>query len=476
MDLSNLTIKKASELLRSKKLTVKELVHFYLERIEEKKDLNIFLETYPDLEEQIVLAQEKIDNGNATEITGIPIAVKDNILIKSKKASGASKILEDYKATYDATVISKLREHSPIFIGRVNMDEFAMGGSTENSGFGVTKNPIDKTRVPGGSSGGSAASVAADLAVFALGSDTGGSIRQPASFCGVTGLKPTYGSVSRHGLMAMASSLDVIGPITKNTEDAEIVFNIIKGKDIKDSTTIESEDSKEGSVPEISNKTVKKIGVPRDFMKEGVDPEVLENFEKSLKKLSENGYEIVDIEMPDLKYSLPVYYVIMPAEVSSNMARYDGVKYGKKIEGDDLIGDYFKTRGGLLGSEVRRRIILGTYVLSAGYSDQYYNKAWQVRNLITQEFENAFKEVDLIAMPTSPTPAFKIGEKTEDPVSMYLADIFTVSANLAGVPAISIPDGTVSREEKDLPTGLQLIAPQLCENKLFEVGKNFEII
>lgn len=474
MDLSNLTIKKASELLQSKKVTVKELVDFYLKRIDETKNLNIFLETYPDLEEQIDKAQQKINSGEATELTGIPIAIKDNILLKGNKTSASSKILENYKATYDATVISKLREHNPIFLGRLNMDEFAMGGSTENSAFGVTKNPIDPERVSGGSSGGSAAAVAADLAIFTLGSDTGGSIRQPASFCGVTGLKPTYGSVSRHGLMAMGSSLDVIGPLTKNIEDSKIVFNAIKGKDPKDSTTIEKDSDSE------NNTEVKKIGVPRSYLKEGIDKDVLENFEKSLKKLEENGYEIVDIEMPDLDYSLAVYYVIMPAEVSSNMARYDGVKYGEKVEGQDLIESYFKTRGNLLGPEVRRRIILGTYVLSAGYSDQYYNKAWQVRNLIKKEFESAFEKVDLIALPTSPTPSFKIGEK-EDPVSMYLADIFTVSANLAGVPAISIPDGEVSRENNsgkkvELPTSLQLMAPYLSEDKLFEVGQKFEII
>jgi len=471
MDLSNLTIKKTRELLDSKKVSVKELVDYYLGRIEETSDLNIFIETYSDLNDQIEKAQQKINDGEASDLTGIPIAIKDNILIKGKKTSAASKVLEDYVGTYDATVISKLKEHSPILLGRVNMDEFAMGGSTENSSYGVTKNPIDPERVPGGSSGGSAAGIAADLCVFALGSDTGGSIRQPASFCGVTGLKPTYGSVSRHGLMAMGSSLDVIGPITKNTEDAEIVFNIIKGQDPKDSTTINDKSSDE-------NKEVKKIGVPRDFLKEGVDKDILENFEKSLDKLKEQGYEIVDLEMPDLAYSLAVYYVIMPAEVSSNMARYDGVKYGKKVEGEDLIGDYFKTRGQLLGSEVRRRIILGTYVLSAGYSDEYYNKAWQVRNLIKQEFDKAFEKVDIVALPTSPTPAFKIGEK-EDPVSMYLADIFTVSANLAGVPAISIPGGTVSSENNsgekvDLPTGLQLIAPHSKEDKLFQVGKKNE--
>ncbi len=474
MDLSNLTIKKAGELLQSKKITVKELVDFYLQKIEEKKNLNIFLETFSDLDQQIESAQTKIDNGQATELTGIPIAIKDNILIKGKTVSAASKILENYNATYDATVISKLYEHSPIFLGRVNMDEFAMGGSTENSAFGVTKNPIDSERVPGGSSGGSASAVCADLCVFALGSDTGGSIRQPASFCGVVGLKPTYGSVSRYGLISMGSSLDVIGPLTKTIEDAEIVFNIIKGKDPKDSTTIELNEN--NNQKNLNKQGIKKIGVPRSFLKEGIDQDVLENFEKSLKKLEKEGYEIVDIEMPDLKYSLPVYYVIMPAEVSSNMARYDGVKYGKKIEGKDLIEDYFKTRGQLLGPEVRRRIILGTYVLSAGYSDQYYNKAWQVRNLIKKDFDNAFEKVDLIAMPTSPTPAFKIAEKSTDPVSMYLADIFTVSANLAGVPAISIPDGVVKRDSKDLPTGLQLLAPQLIEKKLFEIGQKFEKI
>jgi aspartyl-tRNA(Asn)/glutamyl-tRNA(Gln) amidotransferase subunit A len=477
MDLNNLTIKKTSELLRSKEITVRQLVDFYLEKIKEtqadKTDgLNIFLEVFDDLDEQIDAAQKKIDDGKTGDLIGIPVAIKDNILIKGKKTSASSKILENYKATYDSTVSRKLLDAGVIFIGRTNMDEFAMGGSTENSAFGPTKNPVDQTRVPGGSSGGSAAAVAADLSVVSIGSDTGGSIRQPASFCGVVGLKPTYGSVSRHGLMAMASSLDVIGPMTKNVEDSEIIFNAIKGIDPKDSTTVEKTEQE----TESNTETVKKIGVPRDFLKEGVDVDVLENFEKSLKTLADSGYEIVDIEMPDLKYSLAVYYTIMPAEVSSNMARYDGVKYGQKIDEKDLVETYFKTRGGLIGPEVRRRMILGTYVLSAGYSDQYYNKAWQVRNLIKKEFEKAYETVDVVAMPTSPTPAFKIGEKTDDPVSMYLSDIFTVSANLAGVPAISIPDGTVEREDSILPTGLQLIAPHLHEEKLFEVGKKFETI
>jgi len=302
--------------------------------------------------------------------------------------------------------------------------------------------------------------------VESLGSDTGGSIRQPASFCGVFGLKPTYGSVSRYGLMAMASSLDVIGPVTKNIVDSEIIFDCIKGKDKYDSTSME-DDSGDG--------VVKKIGVPKDYLKSGLDEDVKIQFENSLKKLEAEGYEIVDIseDLKNLEHSLAVYYVIMPAEVSSNMARYDGIKYGSNIEGQDLIEGYFKTRGGLLGKEVKRRILLGTYVLSAGYADQYYNKAWQVRNLIKKDFEAAFKKVEVIAMPTSPTPAFKIGEKSDDPLQMYLADIFTVFANLVGVPAISIPDGLVKREQKYLPTGLQLIAPHLQEKRLFTLGKYF---
>lgn len=474
MNLSNLTIKKASDLLKSKKISVKELVDFYLKRIEENKNLNAFLEIYSDLDEQIAKAQEKIDKGKSTELTGIPIAIKDNILSKGRQSSSSSKILQNYVATYDSTVISKLKQHSPIFIGRTNMDEFAMGSSTENSAFGVTKNPKDPKRVAGGSSGGSAAAVSADLVVASLGSDTGGSIRQPADFCGVVGLKPTYGSVSRYGLMAMSSSLDVIGPITKNIEDAELVFNLIKGKDQKDSTTVERGIDDTNS--NFLNKEVKKIGVPRDLLKEGIDSDVLKKFEISLEKLKEIGYEIVDVKLDSLKYALAVYYIIQPAEVSSNMARYDGIKFGRRVEGNNLTENYFKTRGQLLGPEVRRRIILGTYVLSAGYADQYYNKAWQVRNLITRDYKKAFEEVDVIALPTSPTPAFKIGEKTTDPISMYLSDVFTVSANLSGVPAISIPNGSVEREGKNLPTSIQLIAPHLAEQKLFEVGKKFEKI
>lgn len=463
MDLNNLTIKKAHEAIKSGEVTVKDLVAQYKKVIEEKNgDLNAYLEVFDDLDEQAEVAQKKFEDGSAKLMTGIPIAIKDNILIKGKTVSGASKILENYKATYSATVIEKLKKAGAVFLGRTNMDEFAMGGSTENSAFGVTKNPYDLERVAGGSSGGSAAVVSAGGALVSLGSDTGGSIRQPASFCGVVGLKPTYGSVSRYGLMAMGSSLDIIGPFSKSVEDAEILFNEIKGKDSLDSTSVEGKRGGE----------VKTIGIPREFLKEGVDDGVLKIFEESVSQLEKDGYKIKEINLPNIDKSLAVYYILMPAEVSSNMARYDGVKYGEKIEGKDLLDDYVKTRGSLLGAEVKRRIILGTYVLSAGYADEYYNKAWQVRNLIKEDFEKAFKDVDVILMPTVPTSSFKIGEK-EDPLQMYLSDIFTVTANLTGNPAISIPAGM---DDNGLPVGIQFIAPHLNEDKLFEIGKKFERI
>jgi len=467
IDVSKLNIKEIHDKLMAGEFSAVDLANYFLEKIsKENENLFAFLEVYNDVLEQAKVADERIKKGEATLLTGIPIALKDNILFAGKIASASSKILENYKATYNATVVEKLLEAGAVLIGRTNMDEFAMGGSTENSAYGVTKNPFDSNRVAGGSSGGSIVAVAADMCVASLGSDTGGSIRQPASFCGVFGLKPTYGSVSRYGLMAMSSSLDVIGPVTKNIIDSEIIFDCIKGKDKYDSTSIDN-DGGDGSV--------KKIGVPKNYLQSGLDTDVRMQFENSLKKLESEGYEIVDIseDLKNLEHSLAVYYVIMPAEVSSNMARYDGVKYGSNIEGQNLIEGYFKTRGGLLGKEVKRRILLGTYVLSAGYADQYYNKAWQVRNLIKKDFTEAFKKVDVIAMPTSPTPAFKIGEKSEDPLQMYLADIFTVFANLVGVPAISIPDGFVSREEKNLPTGLQLVAPHLQEKRLFTLGKLF---
>lgn len=465
--MKNLTIKEARRLLDSKQLSVVDLAKYYLKNIEGKnKDLNIYLEVFDDVLEQAEAAQKIIDKGESKPLTGIPLAIKDNILIKNRKVSAASKILENYTAIYDATVIQKLKTEGAVFLGRANMDEFAMGGSTENSAFGVTRNPHDKERVSGGSSGGSAAAVAADLALGALGSDTGGSVREPASFCGVVGLKPTYGSVSRYGLIAMGSSLDVIGPIAKTVTDSEIIFNAIKGKDKMDSTSIEIENYK----LKIKNF---KIGVPYHLLnQEGISKEVKENFETSVEKLKKLGHEIVDIKLGNINKSLAVYYIVMPAEVSSNMARFDGQKYGLSKDGSNLLEVYKKTRGEGLGKEVRRRIILGTYVLSTGYYDAYYGKALKVRKIIREEFSEAFKEVGAILTPTVPSPAFKIGEKS-DPLEMYLADIFTVTANIVGIPAISIPSGFVEIDGKNLPLGIQLMSPHTHEDVLFEIGRSF---
>lgn len=467
MDLNKLTIKSAHEHFKKKDFSARELAEKYLEKIKEKNpEINAYLEIYDDVLAQADLADKEISSGEADLLTGIPLAIKDNILISGRRATSASKILKGYIAPYDATVIKKLKSQSAVFLGRTNMDEFAMGSSTENSAFGVTKNPLDPSRVAGGSSGGSVASVAMDGALAALGSDTGGSVREPAAFCGVVGLKPTYGGVSRYGLMAMGSSLDVIGPITKTVTDSEILFNAIKGSDKMDSTTND----------ELKNKKlkVKTIGVPYHILKQdGIDPKVRENFEESIKKLKSLGYEIRDIKLPNINYSLAVYYIIMPAEVSSNLARFDGVKFGLHVGGKDLLGDYMKTRGQGFGPEVRRRILIGTYVLSAGYADAYYNKALMLRQKISEDFTKAFGEVDLIATPTTPYPAFKIGEKSADPLSMYLADIFTVPANIVGIPAISLPSGNVSVGSTSMPLGLQLMASHDHEHLLFEVGKKF---
>ncbi|MEK7180589.1 MAG: Asp-tRNA(Asn)/Glu-tRNA(Gln) amidotransferase subunit GatA [Patescibacteria group bacterium] len=470
LDLKNLTIRKANEHLLARDFSVEELANTFLSVVNEKdRDIHAYLEIYKDIKEQVRHAQEKINEGGKNILIGIPLAIKDNILIKGRKVSAASKILENYTATYTATTAQKLIDKNVVFLGRTNMDEFAMGGSTENSAFGVTKNPHDTSRVPGGSSGGSAAAVSGGMALAALGSDTGGSIRQPASFCGCVGLKPTYGIVSRYGLMAMGSSLDVIGPITKTVEDAEIIFNVIKERDPKDSTSLSSDVY---STKKKGEKIV--IGVPKEVLETpGMDVDVKVNFENSIRELSTLGYEIKEISLPNIKYSLASYYILMPAEVSSNLARFDGVKYGMRKEGGDLLEDYLLTRGEGFGKEARRRIMLGTYVLSSGYYDAYYNKASAIRRLISRDFEKVFDVVDAIITPTAPTPAFKIGEKANDPLSMYLADIFTVTANIVGVPAISIPSGEVAREGKNLPLGLQFMAPHGAESTLFSVGKKF---
>lgn len=439
-----------------------------LSEIKDKNgDINAYLEVYDDAIKAAKSATDryKKEGENTPMMCGMPIAVKNNILIKGKKATAASKILENYHAAYDATVIAKLREAGAVFVGAANLDEFAMGSSTENSAFGVTKNPIDTSRVPGGSSGGSAAAVAMGGAVAALGTDTGGSVRLPASFCGVVGYKPTYGAVSRSGLIAMGSSLDQAGPLTNTVADAEVLFDTISGKDKMDATTISSD-----TYPEVLPKESYRIGVPRDFLTEGIDKDVLEAFEEHLKELKEQGHEIIDITLPLMKRGLAAYYIVMPAEVSSNLARYDGMRFGHRADGDTLLDIYKSTRAEGFGAEVKRRILLGTYVLSAGYYDAYYGKAEEVRMMMREELDTIFKEIDLVVTPTSPTPAFKIGEKN-DPLSMYLADIFTVPMNLTGSPAISIPMGEVERDGTPLPVGVQYIAPHAGDRRLFDIGK-----
>lgn len=465
-NLAELSILEASKKLQAKEITSLELTRACLENSKEKNgSLNVYLEVFADAEAQASLADERRAKGESHPLLGIPLAIKDNILIEGRVASAASKMLEQYVATYDATAISKLKEAGAVFLGRTNMDEFAMGGSNENSAFGPARNPHDESRVPGGSSGGSAAVVAAHMALGALGSDTGGSVREPAAFCGVVGFKPTYGSVSRSGLMAMGSSLDQIGPLTKTVADAELLFNTIAGKDILDSTSIDE-------TLYAKRPPKNKIGVPRALL-EGVDPRVLESFEKSLSRLKEKGYEVVDIELPSAPLALAVYYIIMPAEASTNLSRFDGVRYGLSLQGDSLHEDYAKTRGEGFGAEVRRRIMLGTYVLSAGYYDAYYGKATAARATLTKEMTQALEQVDAIATPTAPFSAFRIGEKS-DPLAMYLADIFTVTANLTGNPAMSIPAGTIAEGGKELPVGFHLTAAHGDEATLFKIGKELE--
>lgn len=475
-NLNELSIQEAAKKLQAGEITAVDLARACLAEIEKRnKDLNIYLEVFDDVIEQAEAADARrassprAGSGQVEyPLLGIPLAIKDNILIKGKRASASSKMLENYVATYDATVIKKLKEAGAVFLGRTNMDEFALGGSTENSAFGVTKNPHDPSRVAGGTSGGSAAAVAAHMALGALGTDTGGSVRNPASFCGVVGLKPTYGSVSRFGVIAAVSSFDQVGPIAKTVEDAEIILNAIQGKDPQDSTSVEfpRTDLSSGSSRSDLRNSSKKIGVPRKLFAQGVNADVLEKFEASLKKFEAEGYEIVDIKIPALSFALATYYITNFAEVSSNLSRFDGVRYGLSLKGDSLVDDYAKSRAEGFGAETRRRILLGTYVLSAGYYDAYYGKAGLAREQLRKEFEKAFEEVDVIMTPTMPDVAWKIGEK-EDPLSAYLVDIFTVPANLTGNPAISIPAGLVD----GLPVGIQLTAAHGDEAALLRVGK-----
>lgn len=430
-------------------------------------EIHAYLDVYDDAESVAAKATEvyKQQGENAPALCGIPLAIKNNILIEGKRTTAGSKILDNYIASYDATVIKRLRDAGAIFVGGTNLDEFAMGSSTENSAYGPTRNPIDTTRVPGGSSGGSAAAVAMGSVPAALGTDTGGSIRQPASYCGLVGLKPTYGAVSRYGLMAMGSSLDQAGTLTNSVADAETIFKVIAGKDEKDMTTINPD-----TYPKVVTKETYTFGVPRSFLGQGIDPDVMALFENHLEELKTAGHKVVDIELPLFEAGLSAYYIVMPAEVSSNLARYDGIRYGVRKEGKDLLETYLNSRADGFGPEAKRRIILGTYVLSSGYFDAYYGKAEAVRTKMRDELNTAFATVDFVITPTAPTPAFKLGEKS-DPLSMYRQDIFTVPVNLTGVPALSLPMGEVEREGKKLPTGVQYIAPHSGEERLFDIGK-----
>lgn len=474
MEIESLSIVQLKEGLERKSFSAREITEHYLREIKEKdNDIQSFL--FVDEEGALAAAgsaDESIAKGESHgALSGIPLAVKDNILVKNLPATSASKILESYTAAYDATVVSRLKKAGAVILGKTNMDEFAMGASTENSAFRKTKNPRDWERVPGGSSGGSAAAVAGGLTPLALGSDTGGSIRQPAAFTGVVGLKPTYGRVSRHGLMAMASSLDQIGPLAKSVEDAAVLFSAIAGHDRYDATSSALPVKPMAATPLVGVK----IGVPKEYFAEGLDPRIRDAVERALRQFEKEGARIKEISLPHASYALPAYYIIVPAEVSANMARYDGLRYGFHAErSKNIIDTYKNTRDQGLGTEVKRRIMVGTYVLSHGYYDAYYLKAQKARRAVRNDFINAFGEVDVIMGPTTPSIAFKIGAKMNDPVSMYLEDIYTVSVNLSGVPAISIPCGNIEEEGKKLPVGLQIIGQWFDEPRLLGIAKECE--
>ena len=472
MELFSLGISELNKLLEERKISARDIHESVYKRIEavESRIRAYITVTREKALEMTEEADKEIKAGNKKILSGIPIAIKDNMCTKGILTTCASKILSNFIPPYESTVTTKLLDSGYVLSGKTNMDEFAMGSSTENSGFHTTRNPWDIDRIPGGSSGGSAAAVAADECIAALGSDTGGSIRQPAALCGVVGLKPTYGRVSRYGLVAFASSLDQIGPITKNVTDSAILMNILSGKDPQDST------SAPVAVPYFTSVLGKginglKLGIPKEYFIEGIDPEVEQSVREAIRHFESLGAIPIEVSLPHSGYAVAAYYVLATSEASSNLARYDGVKYGFRAEGKDLLDMYMNSRAQGFGAEVKRRIMLGTYTLSSGYYDAYYKKAQQVRTLIKNDFENAFKAVDLIVTPTSPTAAFKAGEKADDPLQMYLADIFTISVNLAGVPAISIPCGFTSG---NLPVGLQLIGRHFDEETLLKASYAYE--
>ena len=470
MDITELTVHELVEKIKNKELTVTEINKAYIDRINEKeKDVQAFITL---LTEEALKEAESIEKKeNLSELAGIPIGIKDNICTKNIKTTCASKMLENFVSPYDATVIEKLESKGIINLGKLNLDEFAMGGSTEYSAFKVTKNPWNLKNVPGGSSGGSAAAVAANLVPWALGSDTGGSIRQPASFCGVVGLKPTYGLVSRYGLVAFASSLDQIGPITKDVKDAAILLNVIVGHDEKDTT---SEKINDKDYTKCLKNDVKglKIGIPKEYFSDGINVEVKAKLEETIEKYRQLGAEVEEFSLSIADYALATYYIIACAEASSNLGRFDGIRYGYRTKNFSNLKDIYKnSRSEAFGSEVKRRIILGTYVLSSGYYDAYYKKAQQVRTLVQKEFNDAFKKYDILLTPTAPTAAFEIGAKSNNPLEMYLADICTVPVNIAGLPAISVPVGV---DNNGMPIGMQLIGNKLEEEKILNAAYTLE--
>jgi len=469
LELFRLTIAQALDLLKKGEVSAGELLSSVLGRIESVNgEINAFVTVTSDEARKAV--DELSSTGHKGKLSGVPMALKDNICTKDIRTTCSSRILENFIPPYQSTVAGKLADEGYILVGKTNLDEFAMGSSTENSAFGITRNPWSKDRVPGGSSGGSAAAVASDQCIAALGSDTGGSIRQPASFCGVVGLKPTYGRVSRYGLVAFASSLDQIGPITKDVRDAAILLNIISGHDVCDSTStnVDVPDFVSGLGKDLKGL---KAGVPREYFIEGMDKEVETAVRGAIKHMESLGAEIIEVSLPHTEYAVAAYYLLATSEASSNLARYDGVKYGLRVNGVDLIDTYKKTRSQGFGAEVKRRIMLGTFALSSGYYEAYYRKAQQVRTLIKQDFEKAFSEVDCIVTPTSPTAAFRIGEKVSDPLQMYLTDIFTLSINMSGVPAISVPCGFTS---DGLPIGVQIIGKHFDEATVLSTAYAYE--
>ena len=474
MDITELTVHELQEKLKNKEISVTEITKAYNNRIKEKdKDVQAFITTLEDEStKQAEEIENKIESGEIKgKFAGIPIGIKDNICTKGIKTTCASKMLENFVSPYDATVIENFKKENLINLGKLNMDEFAMGSSTEYSYFKKTKNPWNLNKVPGGSSGGCAAAVAANLVPWAIGSDTGGSIRQPSSFCGVVGMKPTYGLVSRYGLVAFASSLDQIGPITKDVYDCAMLLNLIAGHDKKDTT---SEDMPKKDYTKCLKNDVKglKIGVPKEFYGEGINSEVKETLQKTIEQYKDMGAEVEEFSLDVAKYSLATYYIIACAEASSNLGRFDGIRYGYRApEYKDLNDLYRKSRSQGFGSEVKRRIILGTYVLSSGYYDAYYKKAQKVRTLVMNEFNKAFEKYDVIITPTSPTVAFDIGSKSNNPLEMYLADICTVSVNIAGLPGISIPVGV---DKDGMPIGMQIIGNRFQEEKILNTAYTME--